>query len=264
MGDVEVALGYLGKVKLMRLPGSFSIPIKPLDPQIITRNLLVYRSRPQLFDLLAEAVHWAQTSGLKPDDEFRYEQEYEYLTLGRVLIAQNRVEQAIPLLDRLIISAEGAGRNGQLITYLSLQALAHHTLDDTGNALTTLSRALALGEPQSYLRTFVDLGSPMQDLLGIAARRGLAPNYVNKLLTAFPTVTVQPAAQEIRELIEPLNERELTILHCLAGRLSNQEIASELYLSVNTVKWYARSIYSKLGVGNRRAAVVKARDLDIL
>lgn len=49
-----------------------------------------------------------------------------------------------------------------------------------------------------------------------------------------------------------------------AARLTNQEIAVELNLSVNTVKWYARNIYSKLGVGDRRAAVVKARELGIL
>ncbi|MGB7093847.1 MAG: LuxR C-terminal-related transcriptional regulator, partial [Anaerolineales bacterium] len=92
----------------------------------------------------------------------------------------------------------------------------------------------------------------------------IAPGYVGKLLAAFPTKAVQPAQQEIRELIEPLNEREMTILLYLAGEPSNQEIADELYLSVNTVKWYARNIYSKLGVGNRRAAVVKARELSIL
>jgi LuxR family maltose regulon positive regulatory protein len=56
----------------------------------------------------------------------------------------------------------------------------------------------------------------------------------------------------------------MTILRYLAGEPSNQEIADELYLSVNTVKWYARNIYSKLGVGNRRAAVIRARELGIL
>ncbi|MGB3700420.1 MAG: LuxR C-terminal-related transcriptional regulator, partial [Anaerolineales bacterium] len=228
------------------------------------RNLLLSQSRPDRTDLFAEAVQWAESSGLKPDDEFRYEQEYEYLTLARVLTAQNKAEQAVPLLDRLISSAEGAGRNGQLIAYLSLQAIAHHNLDNADKALKTLSRALELGEPQGYMRTFVDLGSPMRDLLRIAAQQRIAPGYVGKLLAAFPTKAVQPAQQEIRELIEPLNEREMTILLYLAGEPSNQEIADELYLSVNTVKWYARNIYSKLGVGNRRAAVVKARELSIL
>jgi LuxR family maltose regulon positive regulatory protein len=264
MGDVEKALGYLGKVKRMRLPGKFSIPDQPLDPQIVARSLLLSQSQSQLTDLFAEAVQWAETCGLKPIDEFRYEQEYEYLTLSRVLTAQNKAEQAVPLLDRLISSAEGAGRNGQLITYLSFQAVAHHNLDNTDKALKTLSRALELGEPQGYLRTFVDLGSPMRDLLRIAAQQRIAPGYVGKLLAAFPTKAVQPAQQEIRELIDPLNEREMTILRYMAGRPSNQEIADELHLSVNTVKWYARNIYSKLGVGNRRAAVIRARELGIL
>jgi LuxR family maltose regulon positive regulatory protein len=264
MGGVEVALGYLSKVKRLRLPSEFSIPVQPLQPQIITRNLLLSQSRPQLFDLLAEAVDWAQNSGLNPNDEFRYEQEYEYLTLARVLIAGNKAEQAVPLLDRLITSAEGAGRNGQLITYLSLQAVVHHALNDTGTALKILLRAMELGEPQSYIRTFVDLGAPMRDLLRIAAQQRIAPGYIGKLLAAFPTKAVQPAQQEIRELIEPLNERELTILRYLAGKPSNQEIADELHLSVNTVKWYARSIYGKLGVVNRRAAVIRARELGIL
>ena len=264
LGEAEKALGFLDKVKRTRIPAGLSTPAIPLESQVVTRNLLLSQSRPQLTDLLAEALGWAETSGLKPDDEFRYEQEYEYLTLARVLIAGNKVEQAVPLLDRLITSAESAGRNGQLITYLSLQAVAHYTLNDTDTALKILSRALALGEPQGYLRAFVDLGSPMRDLLRIAAQQRIAPGYIGKLLAAFPTKAVQPAQQEIRELIEPLNEREMTILRYLAGRPSNQEIAYELHLSVNTVKWYARNIYGKLGVGNRRAAVIRARELGIL
>jgi len=271
-GNVEKALGYLHKVKRMRLPKGFSLPATPLEAQIVTRSLLLNQSRPRLTDLFAEAVEWAQTSGLKPEDEFRYEQEYEYLTLARVLTAQKKAKQAVPLLDRLITSADSAGRNGQLITYLSLQAVSQHTLKDTDTALTTLARALALGKPQSYIRTFVDLGSPMQDLLKIAGRKGIAFNYVSRILDSFPdceTISTpapasQPGRAGIDELIEPLNEREMTILRYMAARLSNQEIANELHLSVNTVKWYARNIFSKLGVGNRRAAVVKARELGIL
>jgi LuxR family maltose regulon positive regulatory protein len=283
LGDVEKALGYLGKVKRMRLSADFSIPVQHLEPQIINRNLLLSQSRPQLTDVFAETVSWAQTSGLNPDDEFRYEQEYEYLTLARVLIVQNKSEQAVPLLDRLIISAERAGRIGQLITYLSLQALALYNLGNKNKALKTLSRALVFGEPQGYCRTFVDLGSPMRELLQLAAGRGISPTYVARLLAAFPAKPtpdhdVPPSQAEPRRallgrsdhhpvpapLVEPLNEREMTILRYLAGEPSNQEIADELYLSVNTVKWYARNIYSKLGVANRRAAVIRARELGIL
>jgi LuxR family maltose regulon positive regulatory protein len=272
LGEVEKALGNLQKVRRLILTPDFSVPTTSLKAHIVMRSLLLSQIRPHLTDLFTEAVEWAQTSGLKPDDEFRYEQEYEYMTLARVLIAQNKAEQAVPLLDRLITSADGAGRNGQLITYLSLQSLAHHNLEDKDNALNYLSRALELGEPQGYTRTFVDLGSPMRDLLQIAVRRKMAFNYVSRLLDSFPDyeaistlpTAAKPSRGGIDELVEPLNEREMTILGYLAARLSNQEIAVELYLSVNTVKWYARNIYSKLGVGDRRAAVVKARELGIL
>jgi LuxR family maltose regulon positive regulatory protein len=272
LGDIEKALFYLQEVKRIILKPGFSIPTMPLEARITMRSLLLSQSQPHLKDLFANAVQWAQTCGLKPDDEFRYVQEYEYLTLAYVLTAGNKAEKAVPLLDRLISSADGAGRNGQLITYLSLQAVAHHNLGDTDKSLKTLSRALELGEPQGYLRTFVDLGRPMKEMLQIAARQDIAFNYVSRLLVAFPDYeaisTPSPASQPrrlgINEFVEPLNDREMRILRYMAGRLSNQEIANELYLSVNTVKWYARNIYSKLGVGNRRAAVIRARGLGIL
>jgi LuxR family maltose regulon positive regulatory protein len=109
-------------------------------------------------------------------------------------------------------------------------------------------------------------------LLQIAVRQGIVFNYVSRILDSFPdyeTISIpspapQPGRAGIDELVEPLSAREMTILSNMAARLSNREIAVELYLSVNTVKWYAHNIYSKLGVGNRREAVVKARELGIL
>ncbi len=127
-----------------------------------------------------------------------------------------------------------------------------------------MSRALELGEPEGYVRTFLDLGSPMQDLLGIAARRGSDPNYINKLLAAFPTATDQPTRLEIRELIEPLNDRETQILRLLSARYTYREISEELYLSLNTVKWYTKNIYSKLGVSKKHEAAARAQELGLV
>jgi LuxR family maltose regulon positive regulatory protein len=65
-------------------------------------------------------------------------------------------------------------------------------------------------------------------------------------------------------LIEPLTNRELDVLELLARRLYDKEIADELSVSVPTVKTHISHILHKLGVGNRRAAADKARELGII
>ena len=65
-------------------------------------------------------------------------------------------------------------------------------------------------------------------------------------------------------LSEPLTEREIEILACLAEGLSNQAIADRLFLSVKTVRWYNSQIYSKLGVNNREAALDTADRFGLL
>lgn len=128
-----------------------------LAAQIAELRLLLSRSRPELDELFVQAVEWADGSGLRPGDTFRYEQEYDYLTLARLRITQGRAEEVLPLLDRLVAAAGGAGRIGQLIAYLALQAVAHHACGRTDVALAALFRALAFGEPEGYVRTFLDL-----------------------------------------------------------------------------------------------------------
>lgn len=64
--------------------------------------------------------------------------------------------------------------------------------------------------------------------------------------------------------IEPLTHREVDVLHLLAERLSNKEIAERLFISITTVKWHLQSIYQKLDVNKRREAVVKAKNLQII
>jgi LuxR family maltose regulon positive regulatory protein len=61
-----------------------------------------------------------------------------------------------------------------------------------------------------------------------------------------------------------LSERELTVLKLLASELSQREIGSELYISLNTVKGHARSIFRKLGVATRADAVARARELGLI
>jgi len=67
-----------------------------------------------------------------------------------------------------------------------------------------------------------------------------------------------------QQVPDSLTQREIEILQCISNGMSDQEIAQDLFISVNTVKWHNRQIYSKLGVGNRRQAVDRARVLGLL
>lgn len=270
-GNIDKALSCYRKLKRLSLKPDINLPDVSVHAILAQRSLKLSWARPDLEYLMADAVSWTKTSGLKPTDYFPYEREYEYRVLAQILIAQKKAEEAIPLLDRLIVSADTGGRNGEMIVYLSLQALANYHSGKSDQALIHIARALALAEPEGYIRTFVDLGPGMVELLQFAARNDSNPTYTIELLSVFPAlpapeqlISTSQSRPNTSSQIDPLSEREMQILRLMSARLSNRELAEELYLSVNTVKWYARNIYDKLGVANRREAGSRAKELGIL
>ena len=156
-----------------------------------------------------------------------------------------------------------------MIEILNLQALALQAGGREAEARAALERGLTLAEPLGFARTFVDEGTAMARLLYAAASRGVAPGYARRLLAAFPTPEPEVARSasspdQESDLLEPLSERELEVLQLVADGLSNREIASRLYLSLNTIKGHTRNIYGKLGVHSRTQAVARARALGLL
>ncbi len=109
---------------------------------------------------------------------------------------------------------------------------------------------------------FLDEGPPMASLLEAAARQGIARDYVLHLLEGLNHRHVNPA--RVQGLVEPLSERELEVLRLLATDLDGPEIARELVVALSTIRTHTKSIYAKLGVTNRRAAVRRAEELDLL
>jgi LuxR family maltose regulon positive regulatory protein len=191
------------------------------------------------------------------------------VALGREYPGGTYLDDALNLLEKLLEMAESNGWGRRMIEILALQALALELKRDIAQAMQTLKRALALAEPEGFIRTFVDEGPPMARLLDEAVSRGIAPDYARRLLAAFPdTQPEQPAPSKTQvptsELVEPLSERELEVLQLLAEGLTNPEIAARLFLSLNTVKVHTRNIYGKLGAHNRTQAVAQARALGIL
>ena len=107
----------------------------------------------------------------------------------------------------------------------------------------------------------------MRVLLERLKSEGRQLAYATTLLEAFPTSKLKAQSltpTQSSEFPEEFNERELSVLRLMAGRLSNKEIARELDLSTNTVKWYAKGIFEKLGVHGRLKAASKARELGLI
>jgi LuxR family transcriptional regulator, maltose regulon positive regulatory protein len=278
-GDLETAFYLLDEARGLYVRST--VPdFHPLDALKATVYLRQGR--------LSEALAWACERGLSVDDDLSYLGEFEHITLARVLIAQYKndpaagsVHEAIALLERLLQAAEAGGRMGSVIEILVVQALALQAQGNVSQALASLERALALAEPEGYVRIFVDEGEPMRSLIEKQSRNRDHPlsGYVDKLLAAFTQPVAAPKSatpalhqaqrgasviHQKSDMIEPLSERELEVLKLLRSELSGPEIAQQLIVSLHTLRTHTNNIYNKLGVNNRRAAVRRAEELNLL
>jgi LuxR family transcriptional regulator, maltose regulon positive regulatory protein len=271
-GDPAGALDAIGQAERVQLSPVIVGLINPV-PAERTRLALAQGD-------VDAAARWAQASGLTATDELSYPREREYLVLARVLLAKQAPEQALGLLERLQARATAQGRTGSVLEIQALQALARSAGGDQAGALAALSEALTLAAPEGYLRVFVDEGPPMAALLRqlLAGRRqdraaavaAVPPDYLARLVEAFEQaglpvrLPVRSGGVVVAGLVEPLTERELEVLRLLADGRSNQAIAAELVISLDTVKRHLSHLFSKLEVANRTQAVARARELGLL
>jgi LuxR family maltose regulon positive regulatory protein len=265
LGDPTGALRAIGEAEKVGLSPKMTDLFNPVPAQ--RARLLLAQGD------VAEAVEWAAERGLGVDDEPSYLREREHLVLARVLLAEDKPEQAMRLLGRLRENAQAAQRIGSEIAILSLEAMAMQAKGEKENAASTLAHALILAEPEGYVRTFVDEGPPMTKLLSgllednqrgrLDSLRRVPAHYLRKLLAALErdaTGTARPATG----LPEALSERELEVLQLIAAGKSNRRIASELFISVGTVKTHINHLYRKLDAHSRTQALARARELGLV
>ena len=221
---------------------------------------------------LAAAARWVTERGLGPDDEPDYPREPGHLLLARVLLAQDRPGQALALLDRLHAAAAAQGRTGSMIEADALRALALAAGGQEADAVTTLAGALTLACPQGQVRVFADEGPAMAALVRklIAAQRsgqaaaGVPLGCLARLQRAFDAEHAAPRILAVPGLVEPLTSRELEVLERLAAGRSNQAIARELVVTLDTVKKHVSHVLDKIGAANRTEAVARARELGLI
>jgi ATP/maltotriose-dependent transcriptional regulator MalT len=193
------------------------------------------------------------------------------ISRARVYLAQGETTTALAILEPLHQQVEAQGWQDERLRVMVLQVVALAAHGETEKAVGLLSEALELAEPGGFIRIFVDEGLPMAQLLSKAAAREINPDYISKLLSVleaerqadkreYPPIT--PASSQ--SLIEPLSERELEVLRLLRTELSGPEIAGQLVVSLSTMRTHTQNIYNKLGVNNRRAAVRRAAELNLL
>ena len=199
--------------------------------------------------------------------------ESERISLARLLIAREDHDEALRVLDSLHEMAEVADGRSSVIQIFTLKALALRDKDENNRAMDVMGRALALAEPEGYVRTFVDEGPLMAELLsGVldAQQRGrldslrrVPAHYLRKLLATLER-EAPSTAQPTTELPEALSERELEVLQLIAAGKSNRRIATELFVSVGTVKTHINNLYRKLDAHSRTQALARASELNLI
>jgi LuxR family maltose regulon positive regulatory protein len=180
------------------------------------------------------------------------------LQLGRGDAAEARATIAVwvPQMER---EPSPASVQGWLVDSLARRADADHS-----GAAASLERAFERAEPAGVRWPFLTFGRSLRPLLQDQLRRGTGHRaLVGELLEALDHRN-GAAAPRAKLVIEPLSPRERAVLRLLPTMMSNQEIAGELYVSVNTIKTHLKAIYRKLDVADRREAVRRARMLELL
>jgi LuxR family maltose regulon positive regulatory protein len=184
---------------------------------------------------------------------------------ARAELGLNRLDAAEARLRPLLHEPEALTAIEAWLTY----AAVRHRRGHGDAAVRAVGHALALAEPEGLRQPFLVFGAPCLSALleyqeVAAGNSAFAAGVADALRLAQTPVPLQVPGRIAPELIEPLTDRELLVLRYLPTLRGNTEIGESLFVTVNTVKAHLKSVYRKLGVNSRRAAVERARELHLL
>jgi LuxR family maltose regulon positive regulatory protein len=227
-----------------------------------------------------DADTWLAQSGIKfaelavidsvdPISRSRFD---SYLNAAHVLARLARgkpdaypVDDAFTFLERQQDFAISHGFVSWAVEIAIAMTLLHQTAGRKHEALETLQAALSAAAHTGLWRIFLDECDHLQALLEALQPRLRDPSimeYADRLLQAFSCGPAKPETEDRRAAL--LSERELEVLRCLAQGLSYAEIGKQLFLSLNTIQFHVKNIYSKLLVNKRAQAIERAREMNLI
>ncbi|MGB5690140.1 MAG: LuxR C-terminal-related transcriptional regulator [Woeseiaceae bacterium] len=221
---------------------------------------------------IQEAADWATTFNATPS-VLTFAVWAPELALIRVLQELNTEttrKRALDLLTELENSARDKHQYLILNPVLAFKAVCQHQRGEISSALAALGEAVSLARPSHGLRYFLDVGPRIVPLLEQLAVPDDDVAFIHEVLVTFEletaaTIATTPDDPEARIVAAKtlpagcdLTNREIEVVEKLSQRLRNKEIASQLHVSDETVKYHLRNIYSKLGANSRREAVARA------
>jgi LuxR family maltose regulon positive regulatory protein len=187
-----------------------------------------------------------------------------YLMLTRAWMTGGRWPEARDLLHRVWDVVGATEMMKRKLEALILLALTYAGNQQSQKASEILEEALALAEPEGYVRVFLDEGPGIVPLLQAIPLHSPWRGYARHLLAEYTRTDAVKYPAQPGDLIEPLSTRELEILRLLETSMDIQQIAAHLFVAASTVRTHVRNLYAKLGVGRRMEAIQRGKELGLI
>lgn len=271
--DLPAARDALARARTTLL--NSNIPIEQSMVAVLEAQLAFQEGRQAI------AREWLKTSQVSlqtaPISVFQSKQNHTLSVIlgSQMLIAEGHYEKALRLLGHHVSHSESAGLVSELVPLLASEALIHVALNDLPTAIMALERSLNLAASAGFVRSLLDLGQPLLDLLETSRElaRSKSPlvarlplDYIEQLLSlgAEPPSDAEQASQLVPDAPQLLSKREIDILRQVAAGLSTSAIADALVVAPSTIKSHIKNIFAKLEVHTRAQALARAQQLQLL
>jgi LuxR family maltose regulon positive regulatory protein len=213
-----------------------------------------------------KASAFFQNNGIGSETEINFHNEHAFIPFVYYLITIGDSTEAKKKLDEINKLATMANRLERIIEIQVLYAIIYKLEGNIEEAIQCIIKSIEIASREKFLFFFLYYADEIKDLLQkafiiLATRKHSIPKeYIEKLKRLI--ANQEKAIKNQNK--SGLSKRELETLKLLSENLSNQEIAEQLFISIQTVKSHVRNILLKLDVDSRHKAAQKAKELGIV